>query len=447
VARERWIGLSLLGVLLSGCAMLEQTRSFLFDSADEIERRQLERVAKDWSLTIRASQVVPVYPLSEDLQPGDLFLVSRTTQDQHEAYVERGFLALPEHVGRLTDLDYARPYEGSFGIGAHDDTPHHWQFPADGENGWDDAPRAFFPSYTFRVERGSGARIALPARSVPIGLGLLQSDSIDGTVVLSDARVYGVPFEDLWEPVQDWARASNVRRLLADARGDDACESAFLRAVTRVYLIGAIDVSLVDAAAGAGGIDVGQAPEIELLESPSGEAVADYEAARAAIGDQLLGPNVDAAGGAVRFAQLSRRSVSAQETFERPLVVGYLGFDFPILEGGALGNPIETLSVMEGEPVRIGPALGEYSADQLGMAGAKRRIDALEPAEREAVYRAAAERLGAVFVERFEARLEESGDPAVAFTFATNAWMEPPPAEVDRRVAAALRAALVEEAP
>ena len=36
---------------------------------------QLARVAKDWCLTIRSSQVLPVYPLTEDLQPGDVFAV------------------------------------------------------------------------------------------------------------------------------------------------------------------------------------------------------------------------------------------------------------------------------------------------------------------------------------------------------------------------------------
>ena len=37
--------------------------------------RELEDVAKEWCLTIRASQVLPVYPLTEDLQPGDVFVV------------------------------------------------------------------------------------------------------------------------------------------------------------------------------------------------------------------------------------------------------------------------------------------------------------------------------------------------------------------------------------
>jgi len=38
----------------------------------------------------------------------------------------------------------------------------------------------------------------------------------------------------------------------------------------------------------------------------------------------------------------SARSVSMTETFDPPLVFGYLGFDVPILEGGDLGAPIPT---------------------------------------------------------------------------------------------------------
>jgi hypothetical protein len=38
--------------------------------------QQVRNVARDWCMTIRASQVIPVYPLTEDLQPGDIFLVT-----------------------------------------------------------------------------------------------------------------------------------------------------------------------------------------------------------------------------------------------------------------------------------------------------------------------------------------------------------------------------------
>jgi len=38
-------------------------------------RKHLEGVAKGWCETIRASQIIPVYPLTQDLTVGDVFLV------------------------------------------------------------------------------------------------------------------------------------------------------------------------------------------------------------------------------------------------------------------------------------------------------------------------------------------------------------------------------------
>lgn len=48
----------------------------VFSTGCTSREQELENVAKDWCLTIRASQVMPVYPLREDVQPGDCFLVS-----------------------------------------------------------------------------------------------------------------------------------------------------------------------------------------------------------------------------------------------------------------------------------------------------------------------------------------------------------------------------------
>src|SRR5437016_4213640 len=44
--------------------------------------KQLAHVAKDWSLVVRASQIIPVYPLTEDLLPGDVFLVQSPIEDE-----------------------------------------------------------------------------------------------------------------------------------------------------------------------------------------------------------------------------------------------------------------------------------------------------------------------------------------------------------------------------
>ena len=73
-------------VALSGCA------------TERLSGDQLARVAKDWALGIRASQVIPVYPLTEDLQPGDLFLVQTPVEEQARVYMEKGFLPLENLV-------------------------------------------------------------------------------------------------------------------------------------------------------------------------------------------------------------------------------------------------------------------------------------------------------------------------------------------------------------
>src|SRR4051812_48669153 len=70
------------------------------------KNKQLEAVAKDWSMTIRASQVVPVYPLTEDLQPGDVFLVQLPVDRQQEAYKQKGFLPLDNLIARLRPAGY-----------------------------------------------------------------------------------------------------------------------------------------------------------------------------------------------------------------------------------------------------------------------------------------------------------------------------------------------------
>jgi hypothetical protein len=61
----------------------------------------------------------------------------------------------------------------------------------------------------------------------------------------------------------------------------------------------------------------------------------------------------DNLGGAIALRWATARSISLDEDFPRPLVVGYLGFDFPINEDGTLGTPIATQCQLE---ARSGPS-------------------------------------------------------------------------------------------
>ena len=54
-------------------------------------------------------------------------------------------------------------------------------------------------------------------------------------------------------------------------------------------------------------------------------------------------------GASFRFTSASSRSISMSQTFDRPLVVGYLGYDIPIGVNGELGRPIPTHALLDPE--------------------------------------------------------------------------------------------------
>ncbi len=171
-------------------------------------QRQLERVAKDWCLTIRASQVIPVYPLTEDLQPGDVFLVQTPVEEQVEVYEQRGFLPLEQMLVRLQPEAYREFYLHSHGIGDRADTPHHWKFPAEAEKAtdWPSAPWASFPTYGFSVTSGAGLKLAVPLDGIPVAMSLLGASSAHGSMAIKDAHTYGVDGYSVEMQVRGWAQ-------------------------------------------------------------------------------------------------------------------------------------------------------------------------------------------------------------------------------------------------
>src|SRR5713226_2261980 len=78
----------------------------LFTGCCATKKCQLEHIARDWCATIRASQVIPVYPLTEDIQPGDIFLVQLPVDEQQKIYEQKGYLPLDNHLDRLNPLNY-----------------------------------------------------------------------------------------------------------------------------------------------------------------------------------------------------------------------------------------------------------------------------------------------------------------------------------------------------
>jgi hypothetical protein len=370
----------LLTVLLSGCA------------TQKMSGDQLARVAKDWSLSIRASQVIPVYPLTEDLQPGDVFLVQTPVEEQVQVYLDKGFLPLENLLTRLSVAGYARFYRGWPQVEDGDRAPPRtWQFPKKDspDPDFSRAPRAAFPTYNFSVSRSTGLNVAIPVQGVPLALNLLDSASANGTITLKDAFTYALPARSMFDAIHQWCRdnADYLKQFEpkpSTTDGELPPSKFYLRVINRVYLVKTVDVSLFsNRGFGLGGsagipqpvqlLNVANATEAakqfavvnEILAnavSPTPRGGGDAGGSADASGGSA--PQAPAVGGSVKLAMATGRSVSLVETFYRPLVIGYLASDYAILAGGRCASPVPTLDILERRPVVAGQTIEYQGCDE-----------------------------------------------------------------------------------
>ena len=342
-------------------------------SMDHSREDQLARVAKDWCLTIRASQVLPVYPLTEDLQVGDVFLVSTPLEEEVHVLERDGFLPLENVIARIQPTGWQQFYNGAYTVGDTSVLPRQWQFPTPTPTtppltAWSSAPGAAFPSYTFQVKRGAGATLAIPIQSVPVGLSLLQTNDAYGTVNISSASTYGLPVIVMSPQVEEWAIENReflkqyAPRRTTDKDGREKFEQQYVRTVHRVYVAGGVNVSLISNSSRGARVDAGASKPIALFDAGSTTEAANAAGNYASMLSSLSQSVASATPGAnVTLASASSRSVAMNETFPRPLVIGYLAFDRAIEEGGILGPPMATHARVTGRPVAHATTV--YSTD------------------------------------------------------------------------------------
>lgn len=374
-------------------------------------KEQLESVAKNWALTIRASQMIPVYPLTEDLQPGDVLLVSQPIEEQVHDYEASGFLPLDQHMYRFYFSKFSEFYNGRYGLSDDKLFPTTvWQTqtatgsttpttpsvskgdPAkdQGKAGstdsasptaknestsdqWDLAPHATFPSYHFSVQTGAGMNLAIPIQGVPFALGLMNTGSASGNITITEAYTYGLDYYSLISGISEWADSN--RSLLASyapsSEKPKLSDYQFLRVISRVFLARSMNVEIDNANAAAANLKAGEntsgSSPIDKLGATN-DVSGDYQKLLEKL--NTLASATLPIGANVSVAAASNRSVSLKESFKRPLVIGYMGFDLPILKGGRLGRPISTLDQLNGKVPRI--------ARREGMELSKGRLVALQ---------------------------------------------------------------------
>jgi len=299
--------------------------------------KQLTDINKEWNKLIRASHVYPIYPLTQDLQPGDIFLVSKDIEDLTAWEQGDGYLKLDHQIARLNPFRYQGFYSHSFAFGTNA-LPRLWLQ----DNSWSNAPGAAFPSYTFNVQQGVGANVALPIQGIPVGLSLMGAKAASGFVTLSGAHTYGVDELSLQIDVDRFVQTNGVALQKFFVRPD---ETNYLQVVSRVYMVSHVSVSLLNDSAAGGSIWGGSPKNVEIPSLASSNAVANYSNMVNAVNATVPSANVSALtpGGTLKFTSVSQRSVSMEEEFAKPVVIGYVGFTVPIINKSAT-NPVETLS-------------------------------------------------------------------------------------------------------
>jgi hypothetical protein len=285
-------------LLLSGCVVGEAINYVSHAGSGTLEsinkQRQLDRVARDWCQTIRASQVIPIYPLDEDVQPGDSYIVTTPIAELRSYWKQRGTLPIDHRFARFQPTGYPSYYpDGQYGVNDKDLLPRRWQFPK-GASGFDDlkgalfekdtdptkqadrdaaaakaadveflktawpaAPRAAFPSYTIKIKRGEGLNAALPVQGIPVALGALGAREATATVTLNDAYTYGIDEMSLRSDLAsrsgfyqkylaDYAPQVVMKKSLFGGLVPTVTKKQMLRVVTRVYLVRSVNVSVVN---------------------------------------------------------------------------------------------------------------------------------------------------------------------------------------------------------
>ncbi len=323
--------------------------------ATEEARKHLEGVAKGWCETIRASQVIPVYPLTEDLVVGDVFLVQTPIADQAKDYEKKGFLPLDDFQVRLVYTNFSDIYFSGYWKDTYGDTPHPLpEFTNAGALTSTQTvslmeaplPRAAFPSYSFQASSGFGLNAAFPIQGIPVALSYLNSQQVDGSVTISDARTYAGDPRQLMNLLTNWAAMSENRDRLAAAAQNSPRSEVFLRVVSRIYFARAMEMSLERSESQGAGGKGGTVNDVSLINS-NGSVNANYagilNALNASASNAVsAAANATQVGAAAKFVSASGSTVGISESFDRLLAFGYLGFDVPVNTNGDLGTPVPT---------------------------------------------------------------------------------------------------------
>ncbi len=343
--------------------------------------------AREWSLALREMQIVPVFPPREDVQIGDVYLVTademQTLESVDTASGKSGFLPIGvqlDHVNLNTQLAAYYNARAAFPATVLDRTdltsaPQ----PTNPAGVWTggDATRlrlVGFPEFLSATYSKGDLSALIPVEAVQVGLAAGFTKNKKVKVSIPVAESCGLPVATVLARYQAAdGRKTHVddlaKKMFAPLMSDSTKGQAvgYIRLITEVYYARVIDVSVYDsksrggqlnvklpvpeglpaarsgAGAGAGGGAAGgdaTPTSTEVSMTPQQAAEELNKQLAASLASSTPGVNL-------KFVSAAEGSVSLRRTYERPIAIGYRGVVFPIVHvedvrsaGLAIGSPM-----------------------------------------------------------------------------------------------------------
>lgn len=196
--------------------------------------------------------------------------------------------------------------------------------------------------------------MGVPISSIPVALNFLGAQENSAIVTLTDASTYQADHETIMVKLKEWIDSTpQVKAELEAACRYIGKEYVYLRVIIRVYLVGAVDIALERKDAYQGGIQAGlveQAADTSISVEKFADSIAKQTILLKELNNLAAKNKI---GDAVNFNIATKSNIGLRESFDRPLVVGYLGIDVPFFQDGRLGAPIPTFERLE-LPSRFG---------------------------------------------------------------------------------------------
>jgi hypothetical protein len=329
--------------------------------------------AREWSLTMREMQIVPVFPPREGVQPGDLYFIESDQLAGNdglaitESQLRKGFLPIGSWLGRVdlrselamiyaNDVTFApTPLSTSVDDAAGQARGALPQPIKEQPISSPDAdgllrPRVVaFPEFMSATFSSGDVSALVPVEALNIAASAGFTDQRSVKLSLPIAEWYGVPSTLALDRILrgdqlidgPGLRVDQIKRLfdgragLSDGAGGGRPQRIFLRLVTEVYMARAVDVSVSQQRS------QGARLSVKPLGTPPAEGTGAATPATAPVDStgtdpdpvalaRQLNTQLDSAmaglalpGGSVRFVSAGVSGVSMRRMYERPVVVGY----------------------------------------------------------------------------------------------------------------------------